>query len=101
MKKMLLLLLAGAVVYLNYSNPPRENHEAFLLDALQARTPLSEEQADKVLGDIDFSNFMICSVTKTSLDSKLITIGYLNRVTLYPGQWLEDTVTALQKRPGG
>jgi len=99
MKKLLFLIIAGGLVYLNYTNPTREDHEELLLAELQALGPVSEEQFAKATRDIDFSNFMVCSATKTSLDSKMITHGYLKEVKLVNDKWIRETVQTLQGRP--
>jgi hypothetical protein len=98
MKKLLFLIIAGGLVYLNYTNPTREDHEEFLLAEMQALGPVSEEQFAKATRDIDFSNFMVCSATKTSLDSKMITLGYLKEVKLVNDKWIRETVQKLQGR---
>lgn len=100
MKKLLFLIIAGGLVYLNYTNPTREDHEALLRAEMQARGPVSEEQFVQTLKDIDFSNFMVCSATKTSVDSKMISLGYLNKVKLINDQWIKETARKLQARQG-
>jgi len=99
MKKLLFLIIAGGLFYLNYTNPTREDHEEFLLAEMQALGPVSEEQFAQATKDIDFSNFMVCSATKTSLDSKMITLGYLKEVKLVNDKWIRETVQKLQGRP--
>jgi hypothetical protein len=91
MKKLVLLIIVAGVVYLNYTNPSREDHEALLLSELQARGPVSEQQFAKALEGIDYSNFMVCSATKTALDSKVISFGYLKKVKLVSDQWIKET----------
>lgn len=96
MNKLLLLAMTGALVYLNLANPGRADHEAFLLAEAQARAPLAGEQSAALLEELDYSNFMICSATKTALDSKMVTFGYLNRVTLINEPWLAAITGRLQ-----
>ena len=98
MKKLLFLIIAGGLVYLNYTNPTREDHDEFLLAELQALGPVSDEQFAQATKDIDFSNFMVCSATKTSLDSKMITLGYLKKVKLVNAKWISETVQKLRGR---
>ena len=100
MKKLLFLIVAAGLVYLNYTNPPRQDHEALLLTELRKSGPVSEEQFTQVMKDVDFSNFMVCSATKTSEDSKLITFGYLKETKVMNDKWLKDTVQKLQARQG-
>ena len=96
MKKLLFLIIAGGLVYLNYTNPQRADHEALLLAELRKNGPVSEEQFASVMKDVDFSNFMVCSATKTSVDSRIITYGYLKKTKLVNDQWLKQ---AGQKAP--
>jgi len=43
---------------------------------------------------------MVCSATKTTLDSKLISFGYLKEVKLINDQWISATAKKLQGRQG-
>lgn len=98
MKKLLLLIIAGGLVYLNYTNPTREDHETLLYEEMQALGPISAEQFEQAVGEIDFSNFLVCSATKTTLDSRMISLGYLKEVKLVNEQWLQETRRSLQGR---
>ena len=98
MKKLLFLIIVGGLVYLNYTNPTREDHEELLLAEMQALGPVSEDQFDQALKDVDFSNFMVCSATKTALGSKIITFGYLKKVKLVDNKWIRETAQKLQGR---
>jgi hypothetical protein len=100
LKKLILFVVVGGLVYLNYTNPTRADHEALLLANMQALGPVSEEQFAQALKEVDFSNFMIGSATKTSVDSKMISLGYLKKVKLVNDQWLKETARKLQARQG-
>lgn len=100
MKKLLFLIIAAGVVYLNYTNPTREEHEAFLLAEMKAMGPVSTEEFAQALKDVDFSNFMVCSATKTTLDSKMISLGYRKEVKLVNDQWVGAAMEKLKKRRG-
>lgn len=99
-KKLILFALIAGLVYLNYTNPKREDHEALLLGTLQMSGPVSEEQFAQAIKDIDFSNFMVCSATKTSVDSKMITLGYLKKTKLVNDQWIKQTLQKIQSSQG-
>ncbi|MCM2265482.1 MAG: hypothetical protein NDI73_09875 [Desulfuromonadales bacterium] len=99
-KKLILLIIVAGVVYLNYTNPKREDHEAVILAALQERGPVSEDQFAAAMKDVDYSNFMVCSAAKTALDSKLITYGYLKQVKLVNDEWIKQTTQKIQKSQG-
>ena len=98
MKKLLFLIIAAGVVYLNYNNPTREDHEAFLYNELSALGPLSDDQFARVLKEIDFSNFLVCSATKTTMDNKMITFGFRKEIQLKNPVWPGETMNKLQKR---
>jgi hypothetical protein len=100
MNKLLFLIIAGGLVYLNYTNPTREDHEALLLAKMKAMGPVSAEEFEQALKDVDFSNFMICSATKTTLDSKMISLGYLKEVNLANDRWVTEIMDKLKKRRG-
>lgn len=100
MKKLLFLIIAAGLAYLNYTNPSREAHEELLFAELQALGPISAEQFTRVTSDIDYSNFMICSATKTTLDSRMISLGYLRNARLVNDQWAKEAMQKLQGRSG-
>ena len=100
MKKLIFLILAAGLVYLNYTNPTIEEHEELLLAELQAVGPISDEQFETVLKSVDYSNFMICSATKTAADSKMISLGYLKKTKLINDKWVKETMEKLQGRQG-
>lgn len=91
MKKFILLILIAAVVYLNYTNPKLADHQIKMLNSLTTTGEIPEGVQAQIWQDINFSNFLVCSVTKTTLDSKIITIGYLGKVKVINGKWVEDT----------
>ena len=91
MKKLFLLIIIGGLVYLNYTNPTRETHEELLLAEMEAQGPVTEEQFEAALRNVDYSNFMVCSATKTRQDSKIISFGYLKKVKLVNDRWLNET----------
>lgn len=99
-KKLILFALIGGLVYLNYTNPTREDHEELLLAELQQFGPVSEEQFAAALTEIDYSNFMVCSATKTTLESKMISLGYLKKVKLVNDMWPRQTMQKLQGAQG-
>lgn len=99
-KKLILLIIVAGVVYLNYTNPKREEHEALLRAELQKNGPVSEEQFAAVMKDVDYSNFMICSATKTSLDSKMLSYGYLKKTKFVNAEWLKETTQKIQYLQG-
>jgi len=94
-KKLIFFALLGGLFYLNHTNPTREDHEALLLNELRKLGPVSEEQFATTLNEIDYSNFMVCSATKTTLDSKLISFGYLQKVKLVNDVWGKQTMQKL------
>lgn len=99
-KKLILLIVVAGVVYLNYTNPKREDHESVILAALQQNGPVSQEVFAAVMKDVDYSNFMVCSATKTSLDSKMITYGYLKKTKMINAEWIKQASQKIQNLQG-
>ena len=99
-KKLVLFALIASLVYLNHTNPTREDHEELLLAELQQFGPVSEEQFATALKEIDYSNFMVCSATKTTLESKMISLGYLRQVKMVNDKWARQTMQKLQGAQG-
>ena len=99
-KKLMFLAIIGGAVYLNYTNPTRQDHEVLLLAELRKLGPVSEEQFAQAVKDIDYSNFMVCSATKTTLDSKMISYGYLKKVKPVNEQWLKQAMQKIQGAQG-
>lgn len=99
-KKLIFLIFVAGLVYLNYTNPTRQDHESMLMAELRKIGPVSEEQFAQAVKDIDYSNFMIGSATKTSLDSKMITYGYLKKTKLVNEQWIKQVMQKIQGAQG-
>ncbi len=99
-KKLIFVAIIAGLVYLNYTNPKREDHEAVIRAALQKNGPVSDEQFDAVMKDVDYSNFMVCSATKTTLDSKMITYGYVKKTKLINEEWVKQVTQKLQAMQG-
>jgi hypothetical protein len=88
-KKIIFLAIIAGIVYLNYTNPKESDHRALLLAELESSGAVPVEVQEKIFRDVDFSNFLICSTTKTVDDSKLISYGYLKQVKLSNTSWAE------------
>ncbi|NJC87206.1 MAG: hypothetical protein FIB02_01535 [Desulfuromonas sp.] len=99
-KKLILLIIVAGIVYLNYTNPKREDHEAIIRAELEKNGPVSEEQFAAAMKDVDYSNFMVGSATKTTLDSKMITYGYMKKLKLVNGEWIKQTTQKIQNSQG-
>lgn len=95
-KKLILFAFIGGLFYLNHTNPPREVHEELLLAEMQRFGPVSEEQFAELLKEIDYSNFMVCSATKATLDNQLITFGFRKEVALKNEGWIRQAVRKIQ-----
>lgn len=89
-KKIVFLALIAGFVYLNYTNPKEADHRAMLLEQLQIAGPVSTGLEEKIFKDVDFSNFMVCSVTKTIEDSKMISLGYMKKTRMLNDRWLNE-----------
>ena len=89
-KKLIFLAFIAGIVYLNYTNPKLADHRALLAEELQTAGHVSAQMQEKIFQNIDFSNFLVCSVTKTVDDSKMISLGYMKKVKLVNQSWLQD-----------
>lgn len=98
MIRLILLILVAGLVYLNYTNPTEQQHKQAILAELQQAYPIPEELQEQLWRQVDFSNFMVCSFMKTTLDSKMISTGYLEKVKVVNDQWLKETRQKLQAR---
>ncbi len=90
LKKIIFLAIIGGLVYLNVTNPKQADHEALLLQELQQFGPVPESAQEQIFGQLDFSNFMVCSAIKTSEDSKMLTLGYMKKVKVVHNDWAEE-----------
>lgn len=89
-QKLIFLAFIGGIVYLNYTNPKLADHQALLAEELQSAGHISAEMRERIFQNIDFSNFLVCSVTKTVDDSKMISLGYMKKVKLVNQGWVQD-----------
>jgi hypothetical protein len=92
-KKLVFLAIIAGLVYLNHTNPKQTTHRAVLLEELQKSGPVPVEMQEKVFGNVDFSNFLVCSTMKTIDESKLISLGYMKKVKLVNRKWADEVRT--------
>ncbi len=96
--RIVLFLLAVGLVYLNYTTPKIEDHQAFLLAELQQSYPIPEEMQERLWRQTDYSNFMVCSFMKTREGSTLISYGFLKKVKLVDTEWVDKVKEQLQRQ---
>ena len=96
--RIVVFLLVVGLVYLNYTNPKIEDHQAFLLAELEQSYPVSEEMQERLWQKIDFSNFMVCSFVKTKEGSTMISYGFLKKVKLVDTEWVDKIKIKLQRQ---
>ena len=96
--RIIIFALIVGVVYLNYTTPKMEDHQAFLLEKLQVGFALNEEQQERIWKKIDYSNFFVCSFIKDTSSSVMITYGVLNKVKLANDKWVEETRAEIMRR---
>jgi len=90
--------LVVGLVYLNYTNPQIEDHQAFLLAELQQEYPLPESMQERLWKKLDYSNFMVCSFMKTREGSTMISSGFLKKVKLIDNEWVDKVKAELQRQ---
>jgi hypothetical protein len=96
--RIVLFLLVVGLVYLNYTTPKIEDHQAFLLAELQQSYPIPEEMQERLWRQTDYSNFMVCSFMKTREGSTLISYGFLKKVKLVDTEWVDKVKEQLQRQ---
>jgi len=97
--RVVLFLLVVGLVYLNYTNPKIEDHQAFLLAELQQSYPVPEEMRERIWREIDYSNFMVCSFMKTKdIGSTMISFGFLKKVKMMDDEWVNKVKANLQRQ---
>jgi len=96
--RIFIFALVVGLVYLNYTNPKIEDHQAFLLAELQQEYPLPEAMQERLWKKIDYSNFMVCSFMKTREGSTMISSGYLKKVKLVDNEWVDKVKAELQRQ---
>ena len=96
--RIVIFLLVVGLVYLNYTTPKIEEHQAFLLAELQQSYPVPEEMQERLWKQIDYSNFMVCSFMKTREGSTMISYGFLKKVKLVDSEWVDKVKKVLQRQ---
>ena len=96
--RIVIFLLVVGLVYLNYTTPKIEEHQAFLLAELQQSYPVPEEIQERLWRQTDYSNFMVCSFMKTREGSTLISYGFLKKVKLVDTEWVDKVKEQLQRQ---
>lgn len=92
MKKLLMLIIAAGIGYAAYTNPDLQAHQSAISDMLQDPQYYTEEQDAERFGDLDFSNFLIASVTKDTVKMTMVSYGFLGRVSVVDESWLPRQV---------
>ena len=96
--RIVIFLMVVGLVYLNYTTPKIEEHQAFLLAELQQSYPVPEEMQERLWKQIDYSNFMVCSFMKTREGSTMISYGFLKKVKLVDSEWVDKVKKVLQRQ---
>lgn len=94
--RIILFALIVGLVYLNYTTPTIEDHQAFLLAELEQSYPVSEEMREYLWAKVDYSNFLVCSFMKTSIGSTMISSGFMNKVRLVDTEWVDKAKITLR-----
>jgi hypothetical protein len=95
--RIIIFALIAALVYLNYTVPKEEDHQAFLLSEIQSEYPVPESMQDRIWKNVDYSNFFVVSFMKTTEGSTMITYGFLDNIKLVDDEWIEDVRKSLQR----
>ncbi|MDK2846739.1 MAG: hypothetical protein PWP34_92 [Desulfuromonadales bacterium] len=87
MKKFILLVMAAAIGYAAYTNPAFIDHQDAISSQLPGQQYYTEEQNAERFGDLDYSNFLIASATKDTINMTMVSYGFLGRVTVVDEDW--------------
>ncbi len=96
--RFVIFALIVGLVYLNYTTPKLEDHQAFLLEELQQAYPIPEEMQERIWREVDYTNFMVCSFIKTKEGSTMISSGFLKKVKLIDTEWVDKIKDRLQRQ---
>ncbi|NIP49117.1 MAG: hypothetical protein GWN55_16655 [Phycisphaerae bacterium] len=96
--RIIIFALIAALVYLNYTVPKEEDHQAFLLSEIQSEYPIPESMQERIWKKVDYSNFFVASFMKTTEGSTMITYGFLKNVKLVDDEWVEEVKKSLQRQ---
>ena len=96
--RFILFALVIGLVYLNYTTPKIEDHQAFLLAELEQSYPVPEEMRERLWAEVDYSNFLVCSFMKTSVGSTMISSGFMKKIKLVDTEWVDKVKVKLQRQ---
>ena len=96
--RIIIFVLIAGLVYLNYTVPKAEDHQAFLLNKIQEDYPLPEKMQERIWKKVDYSNFFVASFMKTTEGSTMITYGFLKKVKLVDDKWITEIKKDLQRQ---
>ena len=98
LSRIVIFLLIVGLVYLNYTNPKIEDHQAFLLAELEQSSPVSEEMQERIWREVDYSNFFVCSFMKTVEGATMISTGYMKKVKMIDTEWVDKIKERLKRQ---
>ncbi len=96
--RIIIFALIAGLVYLNYTVPKEEDHQAFLLSEIQSEYPIPESMQERIWKKVDYSNFFVASFMKTTEGSTMISYGFLKNVNLVDDEWVEEVKKNLQRQ---
>jgi len=85
--KLLLLVIAAGLGYAAHTNPDFSTHQNTISESLQDQQYYTEEQNAERFGDLDFTNFLVASVTKDTVKMSMVSYGFLGRVSIVDEDW--------------
>ena len=96
--RIIVVILIGGLVYLNYTNPTEQDHKDAVIAEIQQSWPIPEDLQAQIWRNADYTNFMVCSFLKTTEGSVMISTGYLKNVKIVNDKWLEETRQTINKK---
>jgi hypothetical protein len=86
-KKLLLLIVIAAMGYAAYTNPDMIDHQDAISSQLPGPQYYSDEQNAERFKDLDYSNFLVASATKDTVELTMVSDGFFGRVTVVNEDW--------------
>ena len=87
MKTLLILAVIAFLGFLYYSNPSFQDHKSEIGSDLVESNTISDELDDPFWKDLDYTNFFICSTTKSTTSKTMVSVGFMWKVKVVDNEW--------------
>ena len=88
MKSKVIIIIVAAIIFMLYrTNPTFDDHVSMITSEYLKSDSAAEEPKEKISKALDYSNFLILSVTKDKSILAVVSIGAMNRVKILDAKW--------------